>query len=124
MYWMVKEFHEAFNHPVSEKPIKLDVARVVDRYKWILEEIDEFKEAQTLVDQVDALIDTLYLTIGTLVEMGVKPYTPFKIVQNANMSKLFPDGKPRYKDDGKIMKPDTFISPEPLLEKEISRQGK
>jgi predicted HAD superfamily Cof-like phosphohydrolase len=39
------------------------------------------------------------------------------------MSKLWEDGKPRLNPStGKVMKPPTFVRPEPLLEKEIQRQ--
>jgi predicted HAD superfamily Cof-like phosphohydrolase len=39
------------------------------------------------------------------------------------MAKLFPDGKPRYREsDGKIIKPDGWVAPEPKLKSEIERQ--
>jgi predicted HAD superfamily Cof-like phosphohydrolase len=124
MYHMVEEFHKAFGHPVAQKPTTMSLDRRENRYKWIKEEIGEFLESEQLVDQVDGLIDAMYLIQGTLVELGVKPYKPFKIVQSANMNKLFPDGKPRYKEDGKIKKPDNWLPPEPMLQMEIERQIK
>lgn len=37
----------------------------------------------------------------------------FAIVHEANMAKLWPDGKPRYREsDGKVLKPDGWIPPE------------
>jgi predicted HAD superfamily Cof-like phosphohydrolase len=78
-----------------------------------------------LVAQADALTDINYFTQGSFVIMGVDPQPLFDIVQNANMAKLFPDGKPRYrKEDGKIIKPDGWIPPEPQLKAEIQRQMK
>ena len=96
---MVKEFHKAFNHPIAEKPTLMPLKRAEKRYKWMKEEIDEFIEATEngdIYEQVDAMIDNIYFALGTLVEIGVYPEKIFEIVQNANMSKLWEDGKPRY----------------------------
>ena len=51
---------------------------------------------QNLVGQVDALIDTLYFTYGSFVLMGSGSRTHFDIVHEANMGKLFPDGKAHF----------------------------
>jgi predicted HAD superfamily Cof-like phosphohydrolase len=119
----VKAFHEAFNVPVQEKPCKLEQERVRKRADWMMEEIREFLEAKTLTEQADAMIDVMYLALGTLVEMGVRPEELFRIVHEANMSKLWEDGKPRYREsDGKVIKPPTWQDPEPLLSMEIARQ--
>lgn len=76
-----------------------------------------------LVSQMDALTDINYFTQGSFVIAGVKPQPLFDIVQDANMAKLWPDGKPRYREeDGKIVKPEDWVAPEPLLEEEINRQ--
>ena len=42
----------------------------------------------SMVGQVDALIDTLYLTYGSFVLMGVDPEEVFEIVHRANMGKI------------------------------------
>lgn len=78
-----------------------------------------------LVAQADALTDINYFTQGSFVIMGVDPQPLFDIVQKANMAKLFPDGKPRYREeDGKIIKPEGWMPPEPQLKEEIKRQMK
>ncbi len=69
------------------------------------------------------MIDLAYLVFGTLVEMGVKPDEVFSIVHQANMSKLWEDGKPRVSDNGKIIKPPHFRAPEPKLYDELVKQG-
>lgn len=120
---MVKKFHEAFGHPVSESPKALPIERRKNRADWIEEEVREFVVAEDKVDQADALIDAMYFCLGTLVEMGIKPDGLFEIVQEANMSKLFPDGKPRYREgDGKVLKPEGWEPPEPKLKEEVERQ--
>ena len=122
---MVKEFHKAFNHPIAEKPTLMSLKRAEKRYKWMKEEIDEFIEATEngdIYEQVDAMIDNIYFALGTLVEIGVYPEKIFEIVQNANMSKLWEDGKPRYNKDGKVIKPNGWQDPHDLIKTEINKQ--
>ena len=79
-----------------------------------------------LVSQADALTDMMYFTYGTFAIAGIEPQPLFDIVQEANMGKLWEDGKPRYREDGKIMKPpiwEQHFAPEPKLKKEIERQS-
>lgn len=119
---MVKEFQLKFGHPVAEFPKQLDHDRAVKRYHWMLEEITEFIEANEIVEQADAMIDVIYFALGTLVEMGIRPDSLFDIVQAANMSKLWPDGKPHYDAEGKTIKPVIWEDPHSKLEVEIRRQ--
>ncbi|GLO66264.1 pyrophosphohydrolase domain-containing protein [Oceanobacillus kimchii] len=81
-----------------------------------------------LVAQMDALVDVMYFNYGTFAIGGVEPQPLFDIVQDANMGKLWNDGKPRYREsDGKILKPPHWeeeYAPEPRLKKEIERQYK
>lgn len=143
---MVKEFHQTFGHPVSEKVRTLQahpwtgeheeehtealndtlefmkndanlslLGEQHTRARYMLEELVEFMEAGDAVDQTDALVDLLYFTYGTLVMMGIDPQKPFEIVHAANMRKLWPDGKPRWNAEGKIMKPDGWVGPEDEL---------
>lgn len=141
---MVKEFHQTFGHPVAEVPTALaqgdkdaevncwdatekslklmkDYAKVGKlgpqffRVRLMLEELVEFMEADDLVGQTDAMLDLLYFANGTIVEMGVDPEKPFQMVHAANMRKLWPDGKPRWNAEGKIMKPEGWVGPEEEL---------
>jgi predicted HAD superfamily Cof-like phosphohydrolase len=118
----VKDFHLKFSHPTKEVPGLLDKERVRKRLLWMQEELDEFRDSNTLTEQADAMIDLIYFALGTLVEMGVKPDKLFDIVHNANMRKLFPDGKPRYNSDGKTIKPKTWEDPENEIVSEINNQ--
>lgn len=119
----VKDFHKAFNHPVGKEPSIMFAERVRERYGWMYEELVEFIDANTVEDQADAMIDLMYFALGTLVEMGIEPENLFNIVQNANMSKLWPDGKPHYREsDGKVKKPEGWTDPKDLIIAEIKRQ--
>src|SRR5262245_1573782 len=97
----VKEFNARFGHPVREEPTLLNGERAAARGAWMNEEVAEFLAARTIADQADAMIDLIYFALGTLVEMGVRPKRLFDIVHGANMQKLWPDGAPRYREDGK-----------------------
>jgi predicted HAD superfamily Cof-like phosphohydrolase len=118
---MVKDFHIRFNHPTSQTPQELGGDRVIARGKWMQEELDEFHASKNIYEQADAMIDLIYFALGTLVEMGIEPDEIFEIVHDANMSKLWPDGKPHYKDDGKTLKPPSWKDPEPLLREAIDK---
>ncbi len=120
----VREFQLKFGHPVAEKPTQMNAERALKRYHWMLEEINEFLEADEIVEQADAMIDVIYFALGTLVEMGIRPDNLFQIVQDANMSKLWPDGKPHYNEEGKTIKPSTWEDPHKKLAEEIERQAK
>lgn len=81
-----------------------------------------------LVEQVDALTDLLYFTYGSFSLLGVEPTEIFSIVHEANMGKLFPDGKPRYHPvTHKVLKPENWekdFAPEPKIKAELERQRK
>ena len=112
----VKEFQEIFGLPISGNPLTLAPDRVNARAGWLREEIDEFEEAADIYEQADAMIDLIYFALGALVEMGVKPGRLFDIVHEANMSKLWSDGKVRRREgDGKVIKPPEWEDPEPKI---------
>ncbi|HBL85307.1 MAG: HAD family hydrolase [Clostridiales bacterium GWF2_38_85] len=121
---MVHEFHNKFDAPYKDKPELLSEDRVQKRYSWMLEEIDEFAEADNIIDQADAMIDLIYFALGTMVEMGVKPAKLFEIVHDANMKKIWPDGKVHRAVDGKVIKSPEWKDPYPMLEKQIELLSK
>ena len=119
----VKEFHEAFGVPIACEPVLLTPERAKKRASWITEEVQEFLVATDkadIVEQADAMLDILYFTLGTFVEMGISPEELFTIVHQANMSKLFPDGKAHYNIDGKIQKPEGWENPYAKLSRAIN----
>jgi len=120
---MVEKFHIAGGQPHRTVPTLMSKEDRERRVKLILEEVQEFYESEgDIVKQVDGLIDTLYVTIGTLVEMGVRPYSLFRIVHEANMRK-FPDGKAIVNADGKVLKPQGWYGPEREIEQELAMQA-
>lgn len=120
---MVAEFHQAFNHPMAEKPQMVTGPRAKARLSWIEEEVQEFRDSKNITEQADAMVDLMYFTLGMFVEMGIDAEPLFEIVHNANMQKLWPDGKPRFREnDGKVVKPPTWTDPMEKLKAEVKRQ--
>ena len=121
---MVREFHLTFNHPAPSNLTKLSFKRKLTRSKWIKEEINEFLEAKTIAEEVDAIADAIYFLYGCLVEMGISKEqfsNIFQMVQDANMSKIFPDGKPHYNSNGKVIKPDGWVAPDEKIKEYINK---
>ena len=112
------EFYEAFNMPIPETMRFLHKERALLRHKLIQEEVGELLEASmssqgTLVDVADAITDCFYILIGTALEYGIADKLPalFDEVHESNMSKLDENGKPIYREDGKVMKSTRYKKP-------------
>ncbi|SRR5579862_488887 len=121
---LVMHFHSSFGIPIGSVPTHLATDRVIGRSRWLVEEVKEFGTAPSLLEQADALIDIIYLALGGLVEIGVRPDALFKIVHQSNMTKLNADGRPVLSEDGKVRKPSNWQSPSVELALEIERQVK
>ena len=84
--------------------------------KLIAEEVDELHDAvekNDRVEQLDALIDILVVTIGALHSMGADAEGAWKEVLQTNLAKIDPGtGKVIKRDDGKVLKPDGWKPPE------------
>lgn len=113
----VQEFHEAFGLGVQQKPIaNLDESKLQLRFDLMAEENEEYLEAaknNDIVEVADALGDMLYILCGTILEHGMqhKIEAVFNEIQRSNMSKLGADGKPIYREDGKVMKGPNYFKP-------------
>jgi predicted HAD superfamily Cof-like phosphohydrolase len=81
----------------------------------IIEEQQELLEAtlsNDRVEQLDALIDILVVTIGAIHSMGADAGGAWKEVMNTNFAKIDKDtGKVRKREDGKVLKPVGWIPP-------------
>jgi hypothetical protein len=82
-------------------------------YNLIKEEVQELEDSATRVDDVDALIDILVVTIGALHSIGVDAEGAWKEVVRSNMAKIDPEtGMVKKREDGKVLKPDSWTPPE------------
>ena len=113
----VTAFHEAFKLGMNHVPIAdLGEAKNKLRYNLMAEENDEYFEAaqnNDLVEVADALGDMLYILCGTIIEHGMqdKIEEVFNEIQRSNMSKLGADGKPIFREDGKVLKGPSYFKP-------------
>lgn len=114
---MVREFHDSFGIENAPKPTaKLPDDKVLLRYKLMREENEEYLEAAQngdMVEIADALGDMLYILCGTILTHGLedKMEAVFREIQESNMSKLGEDGKPIYREDGKVLKGNRYFKP-------------
>jgi predicted HAD superfamily Cof-like phosphohydrolase len=113
----VETFHNAFGIENNYTPTtELTEAEILLRYKLMREENEEYLEAAQngdIVEIADALGDQLYILCGTILKHGLqhKIAEVFQEIQRSNMSKLDADGKPIYREDGKVMKSALYFKP-------------
>jgi len=114
----VTTFHKAFGLGVASAPTTAISKEVMMlRHKLMAEENDEYLEAvenNDLIEIADALGDMLYILCGTIITHGLqhKIDAVFEEIQRSNMSKLGRDGKPIYREDGKVMKGPDYFKPD------------
>ncbi len=112
----VAQFQKAFQRPTNLdfSRIKQDkkVAEVFDlRQKLIYEECTELiqamgQEKETQIKKEAA--DLLYVLAGLFVDFGWDMQVIFNRVHQSNMSKLDENGKPIFREDGKILKSNRY----------------
>ena len=113
----VKIFHEAFGIKISNKPtleLSKDILKL--RHSLMVEENNEYLKAveeRNLIEVADALGDMLYILCGTILTHGFQNLIEdiFDEIQSSNMSKLGNDGKPIYRNDGKVLKGPNYKKP-------------
>ena len=119
----VMEFQFAFNVDMPDYPKMLNKKRRRLRQDLLEEEVKELSEAKTMVDVADALTDIMYIVYGTIHEFGLADRATmlFDEVHLSNMSKIPFDGTPIYREDGKVLKPDTYLPPKlkPIIERDF-----
>lgn len=122
----VERFHDTFGIPNEYSPIASISKDLIDlRFKLMDEENKEYLEAAKagdLVEVADALGDMLYILCGTILSHGMqhKIEEVYDEIQRSNMSKLGEDGKPIYREDGKVLKGPGYFKPniKAILERE------
>ena len=113
-YEDVKEFQVAFKLPVGEKPVLPSPTERCLRIRLLEEEFEEYMTGEghdDIVEIADALADLIYIACGTAVSYGIPLDKVFAEVHRSNMAKLV-DGKPLYREDGKVMKPEGWTPPD------------
>lgn len=81
----------------------------------IAEEVQELNDAlatNDTVEQLDALIDILVVTIGAIHSAGFNGESAWQEVMRTNFAKIDPaTGKVRKREDGKVLKPEGWQPP-------------
>ena len=121
----VKHFHETYKLSYNINPVAdLGSNKNKLRFDLMAEENNEYINAANnndIVEVADALGDMLYILCGSIISHGFqnKIEALFDEIQRSNMSKLDINGKPVFREDGKILKGPNYFKPniKEILEK-------
>lgn len=110
----VREFHQKFGMLCHDVPVHLSQRKLGERIAFMHEELyDEFAAAMNANDMAgmaDALIDIVYVAMGTAVQMGLPWDWLWDDVHRANMAKVRGMTKRGNKVD--VMKPEGWVGPQ------------
>ena len=108
------EFMNVFGQETLTRPTLPSWELAALRLDLIQEEVDELKEGlakQDIVEIADALTDILYVVYGAGHAFGIDLDKCYNEVHRSNMTKLDADGKPLFREDGKVMKSESYEPP-------------
>jgi predicted HAD superfamily Cof-like phosphohydrolase len=108
------EFMNVFGQETLTRPTLPNSDLAGLRLDLIQEEVDELREGlanQDIVEIADALTDILYVVYGAGHAFGIDLDKCYQEVHRSNMTKLDADGKPLFREDGKVMKSDSYEPP-------------
>lgn len=112
IFELIQEFHYKFNQRLSahahlpeEEERKLRRMLLSEEYK----EYVQAEENNDLVNIAEELADMIYIIYGTACSYGIPLDEVIREIHDANMKKLGPDGKPSYREDGKLLKPAGWV---------------
>ena len=111
----VGDFMEAFGQEVLYIPTLPDFNLAALRLDLIEEEVQELRDGfgrSSLLEVADALTDILYVVYGAGHAFGIDLDDCFHEVHRSNMTKLGEDGRPLYREDGKVMKGPNYEEPD------------
>jgi len=111
---IVKTMHTKFGLANNDGPTFLTAEEKAFRITALREEIDEYEQSTTLVDEYDALIDLMVFATGTLERQGLPLQDGFEAVMKCNMQKELAgsseNSKRGFKRD--LVKPANWKGPE------------
>lgn len=108
----VVAFHGKFGLTMGRSPRRLTRRKAVERINFLAEELAELKTAvfnKDLPGQADALVDIVYVALGTAAMMGLPWGELWDDVQRANMAKVRGVGKRGNLED--VVKPPGWAPP-------------
>tara|TARA_R110001606_G_scaffold2418_2_gene10573 strand:- start:3328 stop:3792 length:465 start_codon:yes stop_codon:yes gene_type:complete len=105
----VDKFGTACDQPASPENYKMYLGLIDEEYGELVDAVI----ANDKVEQLDALVDILVVTIGAIRAAGWDGEAAWREVMNTNFTKIDEDtGKVRKRDDGKVLKPEGWKAPE------------
>ena len=105
----IDTFATACDQPPSEANYKMYLSLIDEEYDELLDAV----VAKDEVEQLDALVDILVVTMGAIRAAGWDGEAAWKEVMDTNFAKIDPDtGKVRKREDGKVLKPEGWKAPE------------
>ena len=103
---------DIFHTACDQKPSVENYAMYLDLITEEYDELREAIEANDRVEQLDALIDILVVTMGAIRAGGFDGEGAWKEVMATNFAKIDKDtGKVRKREDGKVLKPEGWQPP-------------
>jgi predicted HAD superfamily Cof-like phosphohydrolase len=111
----VGDFMEAFGQEVLYMPVMPNTKLAALRLDLINEEVQELTDGlgkKSMLEIADALTDILYVVYGAGHAFGIDLDECFNEVHRSNMTKLGEDGRPVYREDGKVMKGPNYSEPD------------
>ena len=112
---LVGDFMEAMDQEVLIYPVFPEEHIQKLRLDLIEEELDELHlgiDNIDIIEVADALTDLLYVVYGAGQAFGIDLDECFQEVHESNMSKLGEEGRAIKREDGKVLKPDTYFPPD------------
>jgi predicted HAD superfamily Cof-like phosphohydrolase len=111
----VGDFMEAFGQEVLYIPTMPGFNLSELRLDLIEEEVQELRDGldkKSMFEIADALTDILYVVYGAGHAFGIDLDDCFSEVHRSNMTKLGANGRPLYREDGKVMKGPNYSEPD------------
>lgn len=112
----IREFHQKFGIPSHSQPNGLVGEMATFRKNRLREELDEYAEALDEMDaekQLDALVDLVYIAVGTAYISGFRFAEAWDRVHSANMEKVRAEKPEQSKHNTAfdIIKPEGWTAP-------------
>lgn len=120
----VLECHKAFgvaeHKPFTKDLLTLRKTLIAEETKELFDEIDSaisevergaVVSHETFERLMKEIADLQYVLSGMVVTFGLPMQEAFRRVHQSNMSKLGPDGKPIFREDGKYIKGPNYKKP-------------
>ena len=105
----IDTFATACDQPPSEDNYKMYLSLIDEEYDELLDAV----VAKDRVEQLDALVDILVVTMGAIRAGGFDGEGAWKEVMDTNFAKIDADtGKVRKREDGKVLKPEGWKAPD------------